>query len=455
MKKINILILTFAALCLFWACNNDYIGSLKGDYDCDRYNFDVLTIGDITDMGDYKIMDVTIHDSNDGNTMAITFGASSSLLPATSYTLVNEIDGARQYKATINGSSVVDGTLDVQTVGDIYYFSSMMTDARGTLFVMNYKGVPGFEGEPAPIELTTILSTADNTTYGGNTITLKVGTDGVGYYYDWNLWADVYTGTGNFLAVDFYSEDGKLQPGTYTPADSESVGPGNFVMGYDTEMWGYMYYDWGTCWWTVDNGTTSAAKILDGTIVVKKSGTTFTITLNATADGEEIYAEYSGPIAEFDSGDAGDAVELTNVLVYTDNSAYSSQITLKFGTEGVGYYYDSDTWSDVYTGTGHYFATDIYSPDGKLYAGTYTPADSESCGEGNFVMGYDTEFWGFMYYNWGTCWFSVDNGATEGEKITDGTITVAIDGDTFTVTVNSSVVAAVYTGPIDDANPNL
>ncbi|MCD8209085.1 MAG: hypothetical protein LUD72_14195 [Bacteroidales bacterium] len=297
MKKINILIL--AALCAFCGCS-DNIDSLKGTYDVTRYEFTDAVVSPVQQTDEsYKTIEITLRGGSDN--AVFTFGSSTYKLASATYSLVSELTGTRQYYATINGSAVTSGDVDVQTVGDTYYFSARVT-AGGKDIILKYKG-----------------------------------------------------------DIDF----GEL------PED---------VQG---------------------------------------------------------------------------AYELTSVLVYTDNSASSEQITLKFGTDGVGYYYDWDTWADVYTGTGYYFATDIYSPDGKLYAGTYTPADNDACGAGNFVKGYDTEMWGMTFTNWGTCWFSVDNGDTEGEKVTDGTIVVAVDGDTFTITINTSVVEATYVGPIDDANPNL
>jgi hypothetical protein len=54
-----------------------------------------------------------------------------------------------------------------------------------------------------------------------------------------------------------------------------------------------------------------------------------------------------------------------------------------------------------------------------------------------------------VFENWGTCWWNVSGGAAVAEsKVTDGTLTVAVDGDTFTITLKSSAVNARYVGPM-------
>ena len=56
--------------------------------------------------------------------------------------------------------------------------------------------------------------------------------------------------------------------------------------------------------------------------------------------------------------------------------------------------------------------------------------------------------WGMQFFNWGTCWWTVTDGATSAEKILDGTLKVTSEGDNYTITIESSAINARYTGPV-------
>ena len=112
--------------------------------------------------------------------------------------------------------------------------------------------------------------------------------------------------------------------------------------------------------------------------------------------------------------------------------------------------FHSATWTTTYSGTGNYLALDIYSADGKLAPGTYNAcATGGAIGAGEFGIGYDTEMWGTQFFNWGTCWWTVTDGATSAQKVLDGTVTVSLDGGNYTVVLQSSTVNARYVGPIE------
>ncbi|MBR5275354.1 MAG: hypothetical protein IKU33_08970, partial [Bacteroidales bacterium] len=88
----------------------------------------------------------------------------------------------------------------------------------------------------------------------------------------------------------------------------------------------------------------------------------------------------------------------------------------------------------------------------KLAPGTYTAcATGGAIAEGEFGIGWDPgDLWGIgmVFENWGTCWWTVDNGATSAEKVVDGTLTVEVDGDTYTISLQSSTVNAQYVGTL-------
>ena len=305
------------------------------------------------------------------------------------------------------------------------------------------------------VELTGLISLSKNT----GLLTINMATEGVTGTYDPATYSTIYSGTGYYLATDIYSADGKLYTGTYNAcAVGGTVGEGEFGIGYDTEFFGMQMYNWGTCWWTVNDGATSAEKILDGTMEVSVEGANVVIKLKSSV----VNAKFTYPIADLLASD-GSAIEVVNLGGSEDNTEYeeltnlislsknTGLLTINMATEDVTGTYDPATYSTIYSGTGYYLATDIYSADGKLYTGTYNAcAVGGTVGEGEFGIGYDTEFFGMQMYNWGTCWWTVTDGATSAEKILDGTMEVSVEGANVVIKLKSSVVNAKFTYPIAD-----
>ena len=113
---------------------------------------------------------------------------------------------------------------------------------------------------------------------------------------------------------------------------------------------------------------------------------------------------------------------------------------------------DPQTWQTVWNGEGNYLALDIYSADGKLYTGTYNACETGGAiGEGQFGIGWDPgDLWGIgmVFENWGTCWWTVSGGAATAQKVVDGTLTVEVEGDVYTISLQSSLVNAQYVGKL-------
>lgn len=152
-----------------------------------------------------------------------------------------------------------------------------------------------YEPDPEPVILSTVLSATSNLANGINSVTMQLAQDGIYSEMDMTTFQTIWYGEGNYLSIDLYSADGFLHEGTYT-ANSEGgvIGEGQFGIGYDTTVdwgWGPMEMkDWGTCWWTVNDGVTSAEKILDGTLTVEVDGETYTITIESST----VNARYIG-----------------------------------------------------------------------------------------------------------------------------------------------------------------
>ena len=117
---------------------------------------------------------------------------------------------------------------------------------------------------------------------------------------------------------------------------------------------------------------------------------------------------------------------LTKVLVAQANS--NGTVTFKLGTDDM----DIDMMGTP-VGNGYALTADLYSADGYLGEGVYTPAaSSENVAPYQYAPGYeyDLSSWGMGIMHWGTCWW-------EGEKVTHidkEPITVVKKGSKFVIT---------------------
>ena len=166
--------------------------------------------------------------------------------------------------------------------------------------------------------------------------------------------------------------------------------------------------------------------------------------------GYEFVAATSDYVAGGDNGDAGsDYVELTKVLgTVTDYYTMYEMpfIGIELATADVECT-PADwvtTWWNTYSGNGNYLKLEIYSTTGRPEAGEYTAcATGGTVGEGEFGIGYEGQ-----YGASGTTWYTVAEGQTTPAYITDGTVTVEVDGDTYTITLESSTVNAQFVGTL-------
>ena len=179
-------------------------------------------------------------------------------------------------KTTINGKAVKDGQITVKKDGDNYRFVFVLFDTEGNAYRTMWQGELAYEPDPEPVALTKVLTAQSNVESGTNSVTLSLGTSGL------ESVNGTVTGDGNYLAVDLYSADGYLHEGTYTASAAGGViNEGEFGIGWDPgDLWGigWVFENWGTCWWTVSGGQSSARKITSGTITVEKKGSKYVIT---------------------------------------------------------------------------------------------------------------------------------------------------------------------------------
>ena len=377
---------------------------------------------------------------------------------------------------------ILEGTVNVSKKGSKWVIELISGEGKemiwakfeGAVDALTDGGNAGGSDDADYIELTTLLSATKNQ----GLLTINMAQDGISSTTDPNTWQTIWEGEGNYLAADIYSADGKLYTGEYKAcAVGGTVGEGEFGIGYDTTVdwgWGPMEMkDWGTCWWTVADGATSAEKILDGTMTVAIEGDNVVIKLKSSL----VNAKFTYPVAQFVDGTgapievvnlgggggnnpAPDYTEFTKLLIVQPNQVYDesgqptgeySSFTLKVGTDGMFTEVVNNGWYDEtkIKGTGQVLSIDFYTADGTVAAGTYTACEEGgTINEGEFGIGYDVEMWGQKMV-WGTCVtpYESDTAGTI-EKVLDGTVTVEISGDVYTITLESSNINAQYIGSL-------
>ena len=207
-------------------------------------------------------------------------------------------------KTTVNGKAVKDGSVIVTKTGDAkgytpedeYTFDTMLFLEDGSAYNVLWSGKLLFEEEAVVYtDLKNCVSATSNVASGTNSVTINLATDGVTATP--GAWGTTWGGNGNYLALDVYSADGKLAPGKYNAcAAGGTIAAGEFGIGWDPgDLWGIgmVFTDWGTCWWTVKDGATTAEKVVDGTLNVALDGETYTVTLESST----VNAKYVGKIA--------------------------------------------------------------------------------------------------------------------------------------------------------------
>ena len=141
-------------------------------------------------------------------------------------------------------------------------------------------------------------------------------------------------------------------------------------------------------------------------------------------------------------------VVLTKLLVAQANT--NGTVTFKVGTDDM----DIDMMGSP-TGNGFALTADLYSEDGYLHEGVYTPASGETVGPFQYAPGYEYDLseWGMGIMHWGTCWW-------EGTKVTHinkEAITVEKKGTKFVITWGSEAEYphwATFTGEIEALTPS-
>ena len=246
-----------------------------------------------------------------GAALEAVFSCSAPVLQAGTYTEAsagyatagNFITGADGTTLTINGEKhlVTAGTIKVAENGGTYTFDGIVKLGNGENYSFKWTGSGlAWTGLPELKKLSVVTSAQSNLANGVKSVTLNLSDGNWSSTLDMTTWQTVYTGKGNYLAIDIYSEDGYLAAGTYSPsATGGAIEKGQYGIGWDPGdiyNMGMMFENWGTCWWTVDEAATpqtSAEKITTGNITVAiDENSVYTITV----DNGELYVQFTGEI---------------------------------------------------------------------------------------------------------------------------------------------------------------
>lgn len=263
------------------------------------------------------------------------------------------------------------------------------------------------------------------------------------------------TGAGRTLSIDLYyfeplSGDPAITQGTYKYATSKSL------RTFDPEK----------TRGTVNDGKGGIRQIefKDGTIDVRLSGSTYTITASlVTTDGEEFTGSYTGPLTLDNREEEQEQnlppleKELTGmsfvraIAKYYNNDETTDQCTVELydvepgGSDG--YYYLLDA--------GHKLSVDFLvatGDDAQIVEGTYTVADTNAAL--TLIPGYEESFLGSTMALGTYCEeYSEERVSTYGFA-SSGTVTVTRTGDTYSFDVKLKTskgyrIEGTYEGAIE------
>ena len=468
MKLIYKIFAVAASILALSSCVESAIGPMTGKYEKPVvYEMNTLASQSVEKGDKYRTFTVELSGDNASMTLKMVsdkyFLADGSYTPAPADQAKKNTYIVGNGGTTFNNIPVETGSIKVAQGEGTYSFAGMLWLADESVIEIKSTVALVYEADPEPIRLTTLLSATSNVASGTKSLTINLGTDGISSTSEPPTWQPVWTGTGNYLALDIYSADGYLHEGTYTAsAAGGTINEGEFGIGWDPgDIWniGIAFENWGTCWWDVAGGAaTINQKVTEGSVTVTRKGSKWVIELVSGEGKSMLWTKFEGAIDALTDPALGgggnvddtDYVELTKLLSATKNQGL---LTINMAQDGISSTTDPNTWQTIWEGEGNYLAADIYSADGKLYTGEYKAcAVGGAVGEGEFGIGYDTTVdwgWGPMEMkDWGTCWWTVADGATSAEKVLDGTMTVAMEGDNVVIKLKSSIVNAKFTYPV-------
>lgn len=477
--KLKFKAILFAAIAAFMSASCDE-GSLElkrpglENVDATKVELTTLVSSDAARVRPFYVYELTLSSEDESIVLDAKFVSDGQPLHAAVYSPAAFADahrntyvtGADGTTLTVNGVEcpVVGGDIKVTAEAGAYTVSGIVEvtvpETNETVYYdLTWSAEPvavKFKDLPTMTTLTKVLNATSNVANGTKTVTVQLSTDGWSQEFDMNTYQNVYTGTGAYLAVDFYSEDGYLAAGTYVAgADPKNPQPGEFVVGYDTtmEFWGQVYevFDWGTCWWTVNNAAPVAEKILSGEIYVAYNAKTKEYTIDI--DNGTQYAKYVGTIPALTVPDpvkpGGYTGTLFTTLLSSGVQAQYTQAVIQVATDGVSATLDPNTWQTTYSGTGKIFNLTIHA-EGTDGASPYIPTGQYNAADGTTEPFTWQVTGGMPEYNyfWGTLVYDIVDGVATVEQITEGTVWVGAKDGQYIINYENGDTKFRYTGPL-------
>ena len=393
------LLAAVAGIMALSSCVQEAIGPLTGVYEKPAtYELNTVKDQSVVKGEGTRTFNVTL--ANETATLAMKFVGDKYYLADGGYTASPEakkgtyLVGNGGSTFTVNGNAVnVDsGTLTVTNNEGNYTFTGMLWLADESVVEIKAAAKLVYEADPEPVVLKNVISATSNVASGTNSVTINLATADVTATYDAATWSNVFSGTGNYLALDIYSADGYLHEGTYTAcAVGGTIAEGEFGIGWDPGdifNMGMMFENWGTCWWDVNNGAVAInQKVTEGTVTVTRKGSKWVIELVSGEGKSMLWTKFEGaidaltnpsesaPVAEYTFTDElGDAVDMTTYQPIAGLKTHT--LRLFKGEEPAVVFY-------------------IIAKEGDDIAGTY------KCQENAAEAGLMGNGWDASFMNWG------------------------------------------------------
>lgn len=491
--KLNFKAILFAAVSAFMAasCTEGIIDLRPELQDVEATSVELTTLvsSDAARVRPYNVYTLNLSNADGSAVLDVKFVSDGQPLHAAVYNAATGgvarntyMTGADGTKLTLAGVAyqVVDGAIKVTEESGVYALAGTVAvvpevveegaTAQKSYYTLSWTGAEAIKFKELPVmtKLTNLLSFTNNVKNGTNSVTLQLATKDITSEFDMTTYQNVLKGTGNYLAVDFYSEKGYLKPGTYKPSkDPKNPQAGEYVIGYDTtmEFWGQVYqmYDWGTCWWTVTDGKTvdaegknTAVKVTAGDIVVALDGNTFTIDLDNGVQLAQFVGEIKDlvepekPADPFADMSADIKLEATSGLTIkkvddTENNTTAAQAPL----EGVTLWYVEVAGAD---GKPVAIFDLVTEPNAESLAGEYTITSyPDAVGEAGNGFYIDLSAYGMGIMSGGTILYDRAGNAitldadTGYIRVTEsnGVVTILVKG-TNTVNKETKTVSGKY-----------
>ena len=282
MKK-NIINIMLAAGVVFGmaSCTKSTIAPLEGVFDAPVKVEATNITSSVEKVEKLRVFNFELSAGADKANFALV--GSTYFLPVNTYMAAAEADAKNGNfilgKTTVNGKAAKDGSVIVSKSGDpkaytpedVFTFDAMLFLEDGSAYNVVWSGKLFFEEEAMVYaELNKVGWAFNYGAFGMPMLGIDLISDGL--VATPGAWGNTYSGEGNYLKLELYSEDGSVQPGTYKPsANPDALAKGEFKTGSAAG---------GTQWTVFAGGASTTEFVTDGEVTVDVAADgTYTIIL--------------------------------------------------------------------------------------------------------------------------------------------------------------------------------